>query len=192
MPETDDSGRSRSIDDMLAAATKLRTFKFHKLWVGALSLAIDNLVSVDLHRSDSLGWLKIWAPSLQSLGIQACYALRRLDFLDVHPMQSQLPADHVVPDLVVNTLKANLSGQAKQSLRDHPTATKSGRRHGGMPSENFAPVPGGVAGGAGGGDDWDDEWDDEGESDDEDEDFDEYTDDDDDDDDVESDVEEVD
>lgn len=138
-------------------------------------------MSVDLHRSDSLQWLNIWAPNLQTLGLQACYSLQRLDFLDVHPLQSALPANHQIPDLLVNTANANLSAQAKRSLRNHPTAIKEGQQHGGVPTEGmFASMFGSAAGGGDGDDGPDSDWGDEGESEDGDfdeDDFNEFTDD---------------
>jgi hypothetical protein len=89
---------------MLAAAKKLRAFDSYKLWVGALSFAGNSLESVDLHRSDGLAWLKIWAPNLRNLGLQGVYGLSRLDFLDCHSMQSQLPPGHVIPHLAGGAL----------------------------------------------------------------------------------------
>ena len=80
----DDDGGSPVIDAMLAAATKLRTFDSYKLWLGSLSFASNSLKSIDLHRSDSLGRLKIWAPNLESLGLQACYRLERWGCYKVH------------------------------------------------------------------------------------------------------------
>jgi hypothetical protein len=68
--------------------------------VGSLSFAGNSLESVVIHRSDGLESLKIWAPNLQNLVLQACYALTVLDFLVSHPMESLLPSNHVTPPLV--------------------------------------------------------------------------------------------
>jgi len=140
--------RSLAIDGMLEAATKLRSFDSYKLNVGCLSFASNSLKSVSLHRSDCLEYLKIWAPNLVTLGLQACYSLESIAFLDVHPMQAQLPPDHQIPELTVDTTNATLGPAAKRALRHHPTAVKAGgpqRR--GMPTEAaFAQMfgPGGM------------------------------------------------
>lgn len=102
------------VADMLAAATKLETFDSYKLWSnGALRFASNELTSIDLHRTDSLQALSIWAPKLTHLGLQACYSLDKLEFLTEHPLAAQLPAGFAcAAPLRVVTENANLGPEA--------------------------------------------------------------------------------
>ena len=138
-------GCDRAINIMLAHATKLQSFDSYKLWVNELHFASNDLVSVDLHRSDSLGVLELYAPNLESLSLQACYGLEDITFRQSHPtLSTLLPSDHFPPPLSVNTVNANLGHAARMALRDHPTAGPSHFRHPGMATESiFANMSGG-------------------------------------------------
>ncbi len=83
------------INTMLRSATRLEKFDPYKLWVDELHFASNNLISVDLHRSERLRTLTLWSPNLSSLGLQACYGLDNLTFLRTHPtLVSLLPHSH--------------------------------------------------------------------------------------------------
>jgi hypothetical protein len=171
-------GADEVVNEMLARATRLEKFDSYKLWVDELHLASNELVEVDLHRSDSLDTLTLYAPNLRKLGLQACYGLETLTFRASHPtLSAQLPPGHTPPPLEVNTTNANLGAAARRALRSHPHVVKSRTRHQGMPTEAMFAGMGGMMGGMMGGD-WDDNDDDDEDNDECD---DEYDDDDDDD-----------
>lgn len=158
------------INTMLAHATELESFDSYKLWVHELHFASNNLASVDLHRSDALDTLTLYAPNLVSLGLQACYGLETLTFRASHPtLSSLLPAGHTPPPLEVNTTNANLGRAARKALREHPSAGPSRTCHQGMPTEAMFAGMNGMMGGMGDADPWGDEYDDD---DDDDDDFD--------------------
>ena len=152
------------INSMLAHATELESFDSYKLWVSELHFASNDLVSVDLHRSDGLDTLTLYAPNLTSLDLQACYGLETLAFQTRHPTLSPLlPPGHTPPPLEVNTANANLGRAARKALREHPSAVAGRTRHQGMPTEAmFAGMNGMMGGMMGGGDPWgeDDDYDD--------------------------------
>jgi hypothetical protein len=92
----------------MKAGTLLILGSRYKLWVDRLNFASNELTSIDLHRSDSLEWLTLWAPNLRSLGLQACYGLDHIAFLETHPFAARLPSGHAGPLLQVSTLNSNL------------------------------------------------------------------------------------
>ena len=164
------------INAMLSHATSLESFDSYKLWVSELHFASNELRSVDLHRSDALDTLTLYAPNLERLGLQACYGLDHLTFHDTHPtLSALLPAGYLPPPtLEVNTTNANLGARARRALREHPRVVKSATRHQGMPTEAHFAGLGAMMGGMMGEedeeeDDEDDEEDDEDEENDEDE-----------------------
>jgi len=116
-------GKTAVINDMLAAATRLETFDCYKLWVeDELCFASNELEIIDLHRSDSLDGISIWAPNLQKLDLQACYCLDKIKILKEHPkLSKELPVGHKPSTFTVNTLYANISDDARRALK------KSGR-----------------------------------------------------------------
>lgn len=116
-------GEAAVINDMLAAATRLEKFDSYKLWVGEeLRFASNMLEIIDLHRSDGLEALSIWAPNLQHLGLQACYCMEKITVLKEHPkLSKELPVGHIPTTFTVNTLNANISKAARRVLK------KSGR-----------------------------------------------------------------
>jgi len=121
------------INTMLRSATRLEKFDSYKLWVDELHFASNDLISVDLHRSDRLRTLTLWAPNLSALGLQACYGLDKLNFLKTHPtLAALLPHSHHRPPLKVNTTNANLGPQARLALEEHPNVVKSRTSHQGM------------------------------------------------------------
>ncbi len=156
-----------AINTMLRHATRLESFDSYKLWMSELHFASNALESIDLHRSDALETLTIWAPNLRCLGLQACYGLEDLQFLTTHPtLASEIPADHRPPPLEVNTVNASLGPRARRALKQHPAVVASRTRHQGMPTEEM--FAGMHAGGAfddeyGGSDDDNDDDDDDDE-----------------------------
>ena len=132
------SGNESSIREMLATATKLESFNSYKLRSNQhLDFASPELTSIDLHRSDTLSSVSIWAPKLIHLGLQACYNLQNIEFLDSHPLSSKLPTSFACrAPLVVNTANALLSFRAKRALHDHPRAVPAAQRHPGLATES--------------------------------------------------------
>lgn len=123
------SGDGAAIDELLRTATRLKTFDSYKLWSNrALTFASNKLESIDLHRADSLESVTIWAPSLSSLRLQACYSIENLKFLKTHALAESLARNHVPPrELEVNITNANLSSSAMRALEKHPRAVVHGR-----------------------------------------------------------------
>lgn len=110
------------INETLGAATKLETFDSYKLWVERLAFASNALLSVDLHRSDCLDSLSLWAPKLRYLGLQACYQLNTILFLASHPtLAGLLPPNYMCDDaLEVNVSHACISSAAGAAISAHP------------------------------------------------------------------------
>ena len=118
----EEGGRSNYINEMLEAAQMLEKFDSYKLWVGDLKFASNHLEIIDLHRSDGLETLSIWAPNLKQLGLQACYEIESIKILKEHPtLSAALPEGHKPSTFTVNTLFANISKDAMRALK------KSGR-----------------------------------------------------------------
>eukprot|EP00288_Rhodomonas_lens_P007864 CAMPEP_0177723678 /NCGR_PEP_ID=MMETSP0484_2-20121128/18335_1 /TAXON_ID=354590 /ORGANISM="Rhodomonas lens, Strain RHODO" /LENGTH=272 /DNA_ID=CAMNT_0019236119 /DNA_START=420 /DNA_END=1234 /DNA_ORIENTATION=- len=109
------NGDSGIINSMLQAATHIESFDSYKLWVDELHFASNALTDIDLHSSDSLDTLSIWAPNLARLGVQACYGLNNIRFLDTHPLAAALPPDHTPPRIQVNAANACLGRAAKRA-----------------------------------------------------------------------------
>jgi len=109
------------IDTMLQHATGLEVFESYKLWVEEIHFASNELLSVDLHRSDSLKKLGLFAPNLRQLNLQGCYQLGSIDFEKQKPeVLHLLPPDHAPPTLNVNTANSCLGKHARKALREHP------------------------------------------------------------------------
>ena len=145
-----------AVNRMLARATALEKFDSYKLWVHELHFASNHLADVDLHRSDGLHTLTIYAPNLRNLGLQGCFGLENLVFRPDHPtLSASLPSDHHLPPLEVNTVNANLGPRALKALREHPSVISSRTRHQGMATEGI------FANMAGFGAESDDEYDDD-------------------------------
>ena len=147
------SGNESSMRNMLSAATKLESFTSYKLCSNQkLSFASPELVCIDLQRSDSLSALSIWAPKLFHFGLQACYNIETIDFLESHPLASSLPPNFkCTTRMVVNTVNAVLSHKAKRALHNHPRAVPAMHQNAGLATESaFAQMRGTT-----GGDDYD-------------------------------------
>jgi len=73
----------------LSRSPKLETFTSYKLWgLGSKSahrLILPNMKNLDLYRSDDLRGLKLWAPRLEDLNLQACYDISKVDLLKQKP-----------------------------------------------------------------------------------------------------------
>jgi hypothetical protein len=138
-------GDQAVVNEMLQVATQLETFDAYKLWVYELEFASNALVSVDLHRSDSLDRLTLWAPNLRSLGLQGCFGIEQLVFLETHALATALPTGYTCDQpLEVNTKNANLSKAAERALSSHPRVVGAATAHRGMPTEGmFAQMAGG-------------------------------------------------
>jgi len=84
---TDPSGFGKS----LSRSPKLKRFSSYKLWGlgGPKSkthvLVLPNCEYLSLYRSDDLSYLKIWAPKLEELNLQACYSITEVTMLDRKP-----------------------------------------------------------------------------------------------------------
>ena len=106
------------INDMLAAATELETFETYKLWVyQPIHFAGNHLKTIDLHRSDEVPDISIWAPNLEKLRLQACYSIKNIEILESHPLAEMLPEGHEPTTFRVNTLNANIGRKARKSLK---------------------------------------------------------------------------
>ena len=109
------SGR---INDMLAAATELEKFETYKLWVSEeLRFAGNHLKTIDLWRSDGLPGISLWAPNLETLRLQACYAIKNIEMLESHQLAEMLPEGHEPTKIRVNTVNANISRKAMKALK---------------------------------------------------------------------------
>ncbi|KAG1667361.1 hypothetical protein FOA52_001421 [Chlamydomonas sp. UWO 241] len=143
-------GDPQVLDDVLAAATKLQTFDSYKLWSNSeLTFASNKLESIDLHRADCLQSIRIWAPSLAHLSVQACYSLEDIEFLRTHELAASLPAGHRPPPrLMVNSENACQGRRAQAALRARG-ADYSAPAYDAMPTEAmFAGMHGAFGGGA--------------------------------------------
>jgi len=78
----------------LSRSPRLRFFSGYKLWGLRVSkskthiLVLPNCTDLDLYRSDDLNYLKIWAPKLTDLNLQACYSITEVTLLDRKPKAS--------------------------------------------------------------------------------------------------------
>ena len=109
------SGDCTWVQDMLDVASALECFESYKLWTNSISMltfAGPQLRSIDIHRSDSLEGVSIWAPRLGYLGLQACYSLQSIVFPETHALASTLPAGFRPTNFEVNTANAGLGMQA--------------------------------------------------------------------------------
>lgn len=113
------------INNMLAAATRLEKFETYKLWVSnELTFAGNNLKIINLHRSDCLRKITIWAPSLEHLGLQACYDIDCVILLRAHPILSKdLSKWHKPTNFTVNTRNCDISESALASLQESGRCT---------------------------------------------------------------------
>ena len=130
-------GHRAVVENLLAAATKLETFDSYKLIANEdLVFASPNLTSIDLHRSDLLRSISIWAPRLKELGLQGCFGIDSIEFPATHVLAVALPPDFVCRSpLRVNSENANFGPAAKAALRAHPRikAAHPSTAHPGMP-----------------------------------------------------------
>eukprot|EP00092_Neocalanus_flemingeri_P021543 GFUD01023365.1.p1 GENE.GFUD01023365.1~~GFUD01023365.1.p1 ORF type:complete len:335 (+),score=93.90 GFUD01023365.1:48-1052(+) len=78
-----DFGRS------LSRSPKLENFSGYKLWglgrKAEHSLVLPSCTSLDFYRSDDLRKLKLWAPRLEDLNLQACYDIKTVTLLERRP-----------------------------------------------------------------------------------------------------------
>ena len=118
----------------------------------------------------------MWAPRLEHLGLQACYALDHIAFPDTHLLSAKLPDGFTATPFAVNTANACLSRRAAKALKANPRARPARSAHSAMPTESMFAGMHGMMGGMMGGlgiDDDDDDEDDDDDDDDDDEDEDE-------------------
>lgn len=136
---------SEAIREMLSHAIKLERFDSYKLQMNEpLEFASNKLESIYIHRSDGMEGLRLWAPTLRELKLQANYRIEFVEFVDDHPLKSSLPADHAPPKLEVTTMNCNLPPEVRRQIQAHPTAVMKEDDAGGR---DFS---GGMAAGAGG------------------------------------------
>jgi len=75
----------------LSKCPNLESVDCYKLWgLGVPKskthvLVLPKCESLDFYRSDDLTYLKIWAPNLESLNLQACYSIEEVKILDNKP-----------------------------------------------------------------------------------------------------------
>eukprot|EP00092_Neocalanus_flemingeri_P072741 GFUD01089606.1.p1 GENE.GFUD01089606.1~~GFUD01089606.1.p1 ORF type:complete len:338 (-),score=103.75 GFUD01089606.1:77-1090(-) len=73
----------------LSRSPKLERFSGYKLWglgrKAEHSLVLPSCISLDFYRSDDLRKLKLWAPRLEDLDLQACYSIKTVTLLDRRP-----------------------------------------------------------------------------------------------------------
>ena len=82
----------RQFGPSLSRSPKLRSFSSYKLWglnVGrrknAHVLVLPSIETLNLYRSDDLDSMKIWAPKMTELNLQACYDISYVQILDQKP-----------------------------------------------------------------------------------------------------------
>ena len=69
-----------------------------------LKFAGNSLRVINLHRSDCLRKISVWAPNLEHLGLQACYDLECINLQRAHPVLGRdLPKWHRPTHFTVNT-----------------------------------------------------------------------------------------
>ncbi|XP_070195959.1 uncharacterized protein [Littorina saxatilis] len=119
----DPAGFGKSI----SRSPRLTSFSSYKLWglyVGGgkyHTLVLPNCHSLSLYRSDDLDRLKLWAPMLTSLDLQACYGLREVIILNRKPAgyQGKEYEFHGQPSLYgVNIV--NTCSRPKGNVLTHP------------------------------------------------------------------------
>jgi hypothetical protein len=110
------------LQEMLDGAFVLEDFRIYKVAVDELSIASIALNQVIITRSDCLLDLTLFAPRLQHLQLQCCYALQRLTILDKHRILSHtlLPAKFKPSNFDVDTRMSCLSPAVKSTLSSHP------------------------------------------------------------------------
>ena len=118
------------VENMLETATKLESFESYKLCSNrVLSFASPVLTKIDLHRSDTLEFVSIWAPRLTSLRLEAC-SMDDIEFLATHPLAASLPAGFVCrKPLRVMKVYSTLGTAAKNALSAHPRAGRARSRN---------------------------------------------------------------
>ena len=100
-----------------------------------LQFAGPELELIDLHRTDCLGALSVWAPTSRHLGLQAAKVLEVLEFPETHPVYHRArAASHVPTPFGVNTMNSCLGEAAKNALRANPRARRAAAAHRGMPT----------------------------------------------------------
>ena len=127
------------IHNMLATATKLKSFDSYKLRVGPeLRFASNDLEYICLHRAELLESLSIYAPKLQELSLQGCYGLDgELMIMESHPDFPRVPGRP--SSFFVNTINACISPSIAQTLENNPRVMWDGDDDdgGGNPMEAF-------------------------------------------------------
>jgi hypothetical protein len=109
------------VQEMLHVAVSLQDLRMYKVVVDELCIASNELKQVIITRSDCLFDLTIFAPRLQHLQLQCCYALQRLTIVDKHPTLSlALPAKFKPSKIDVDTRMSCLSPAVKSTLRSNP------------------------------------------------------------------------
>ena len=129
------AGPSSWVQGMLSAAIVLESFDSYKL-VGfgcaVLTFASTELRSIDIHRSDCLQGISIWAPRLESLALRACYAMRNIDFPETHALATHLPADFKATSFDINIVNAKLDRDTLRALKRNPRARRPPHAHSGF------------------------------------------------------------
>ena len=116
------NGDAKALQIMLDKATKLEKFDSYKLWCfDHISFASNHLTDINLHRSDSLRSIDLWAPRLEDLNLQACYALKSIRIKDTYPILSgDLPPGFQPTMFGVSAVNAVLDPHLVRYLTQHP------------------------------------------------------------------------
>jgi len=81
----------RGFGKSLSRSPKLTSFWAYKLWGLHVPkskthvLVLPKCDTLNLYRSDDLNFMKIWAPKLENLNLQACYSITEVNILDRKP-----------------------------------------------------------------------------------------------------------
>lgn len=79
----------------LSRSPKLKTFISYKLYgLGCKAdhkIVLPNITNLDFYRCEDLKGLKLWAPRLENLNLQACYSIRKVDILNVNRKPAGFP-----------------------------------------------------------------------------------------------------
>lgn len=111
------AAKSDVINAILRVATHLSFFSSHKLAAQDLHFASNCLHHVDLHCAESLQSLSLWAPALTFLRIQSCTSLKRINFLDEHPLKAGLNVALEPPLLRVQAYDSSID-EASRSFEE--------------------------------------------------------------------------
>lgn len=105
----------RKFGASISKSPLLEFISFYKLWGLGRSkrhvLVCPNAKEIDLYRSDDLRGLRLWAPKMTRLNLQACYGMEECKFYDDIPKfknKNDYEFDGNLSDFKVNILNSNM------------------------------------------------------------------------------------